>query len=182
MHELVVSAVAVFADIHESPKILIARRNSGPNIGQYTLPGGKEEDGESPYGAGKRELWQETGLTLLSNTRLNRLRKPIQFILNGQEIRFNLFYTWIGKSIRDEHMLEWTERKKMDSWHFRSLSWLRDTTEAGFFPSSVFDAVLKVAKRTGEPWVGNMTLFEYDFPHAGLHSPRSLRKTISRRE
>lgn len=173
-----VSAVAIFADIYTSPKLAVARRMSGPYVDCYTLPGGGEEKKETAYKAAKRELWEETGLTLLPNKLLNRLRKPIQFELSGQSIQLQLFYTWIGKSISDEYMLVWTEQNKMEPWYFRSLSWLRNTSDAGLFPKKVFDGVMQAAKRTGGRWIGDMTLYEYDFPHAGLHSAASLRRTL----
>jgi 8-oxo-dGTP pyrophosphatase MutT (NUDIX family) len=169
-----VSAVAVFSDLHAVPKVLIARRNNGT----YTLPGGKQET-ESAYHAGVRELWEETRLTLLPNTRLRRMRKSVIFPAEDREIHFSLFYAWVGKSIPDNYMIEWTEREKTEPWRWHTLSVLRKLADTGLFPEPACRLVVSAAKRTGIAWVGDMTAYEYDFPHGGLHSLRSLRKTLS---
>ena len=43
--------------------VLLMRRNKEPNLGLWVGPGGKLEDGESPYDCAYRELYEETGLS-----------------------------------------------------------------------------------------------------------------------
>lgn len=55
--EIAVGAVAV----HDE-KILLIRRGRGPAAGEWSVPGGRVEFGESVYEAVIRELAEETGL------------------------------------------------------------------------------------------------------------------------
>ncbi len=44
--------------------VLLCRRGKPPNIGSWTLPGGAQEVGETCEAAARRELEEETGLTV----------------------------------------------------------------------------------------------------------------------
>jgi ADP-ribose pyrophosphatase YjhB (NUDIX family) len=44
--------------------VLLCRRGKAPNIGSWTLPGGAQELGETCEDAARRELEEETGLTV----------------------------------------------------------------------------------------------------------------------
>jgi len=44
--------------------VLLCRRGKPPNIGSWTLPGGAQEVGETCEAAARRELAEETGLTV----------------------------------------------------------------------------------------------------------------------
>jgi 8-oxo-dGTP diphosphatase len=44
--------------------VLLCRRGKPPNVGSWTLPGGAQEVGESCEAAARRELAEETGLTV----------------------------------------------------------------------------------------------------------------------
>jgi 8-oxo-dGTP diphosphatase len=44
--------------------VLLCRRGKPPNIGTWTLPGGAQEIGETCQAAARRELAEETGLTV----------------------------------------------------------------------------------------------------------------------
>ena len=44
--------------------VLLCRRGKPPNVGSWTLPGGAQELGETCEAAARRELHEETGLTV----------------------------------------------------------------------------------------------------------------------
>src|SRR5882724_1341689 len=56
--------LAVSASIFRAREILLVRRARQPAKGLYTLPGGRVEFGESLAEALKREVLEETGLTI----------------------------------------------------------------------------------------------------------------------
>jgi len=45
-------------------EVLVMHRNKEPNLGLWIAPGGKVELGESPYETARREMLEETGLTV----------------------------------------------------------------------------------------------------------------------
>jgi 8-oxo-dGTP diphosphatase len=45
-------------------EVLLCRRGKAPNIGSWTLPGGAQDVGETCIQAARRELQEETGLTV----------------------------------------------------------------------------------------------------------------------
>ena len=59
---VVVGVAAVIWD--KSGKILLIRRGKAPRKGEWSLPGGKVEFGETLLEAVKREVLEETGLTV----------------------------------------------------------------------------------------------------------------------
>lgn len=56
----VLAASAVVRD--RSGRLLLVQRGHEPNLGKWSLPGGKREGVESLAQAAARELWEETGL------------------------------------------------------------------------------------------------------------------------
>jgi ADP-ribose pyrophosphatase YjhB (NUDIX family) len=45
-------------------EVLLVRRGKAPNIGSWTLPGGAQDIGETAEAAARRELLEETGVTV----------------------------------------------------------------------------------------------------------------------
>jgi len=71
--------LATLCYVKRNNEVLMLHRNKDPNdfhYGKYVLPGGKIEKGESPEDCIKREIEEETGLTLVRPT----LRGVITFI------------------------------------------------------------------------------------------------------
>ncbi len=56
--------MGVGAVIVEQGRVLLVRRGTEPMLGQWTLPGGLLEVGESLLAGVVREVWEETGLTV----------------------------------------------------------------------------------------------------------------------
>lgn len=54
----------MFCFLTKGEKVLLIRRGNPPYQGQWTVPGGKKERGESLSEACTREFYEETGLTL----------------------------------------------------------------------------------------------------------------------
>jgi 8-oxo-dGTP diphosphatase len=58
--EVAVGAVAVHDDC-----LLVIRRGHGPGAGEWSVPGGRVEAGETLHEAVVREVWEETGLEVV---------------------------------------------------------------------------------------------------------------------
>jgi 8-oxo-dGTP diphosphatase len=58
--EIAVGAVAVRDDC-----LLVIRRGHGPGAGEWSVPGGRVEAGETLHEAVVRETWEETGLEVV---------------------------------------------------------------------------------------------------------------------
>jgi 8-oxo-dGTP diphosphatase len=56
--------LAVSAAIIRDGRVLVARRARGPALGVWTMPGGVVESGETLTEALKREITEETGMTI----------------------------------------------------------------------------------------------------------------------
>lgn len=58
--EVAVGAVAVLDDC-----LLVVRRGHGPGAGEWSVPGGRVEAGETLHEAVVREVWEETGVEVV---------------------------------------------------------------------------------------------------------------------
>lgn len=56
--------VAVGAVVWKDGKVLLIKRGHAPNAGAWSLPGGRQEAGETVSAALNRELAEETGITV----------------------------------------------------------------------------------------------------------------------
>jgi ADP-ribose pyrophosphatase YjhB (NUDIX family) len=80
--------VAVAAVILLEGSVLLARRNREPGRGQWSLPGGAVELGESLLEALKRELWEETSV----NVEIGGLIGVFDRIVQDQKNRVRYHY------------------------------------------------------------------------------------------
>jgi len=80
--------IGVYALIKNSDKILFIKKSRGPYTGQWDLPGGGLNFGETSLDGLRREVLEETGLKIKSATLLNVLtNKTIYKQDNGEEDR-----------------------------------------------------------------------------------------------
>lgn len=56
--------VGIGVVVLKAGSVLLVRRGKPPNVGTWSLPGGAQEVGETAEEAGRRELLEETGLTV----------------------------------------------------------------------------------------------------------------------
>lgn len=50
--------------INETQEVLLIRRGQEPNKGLWTIPGGRQEPGETLFETANREIMEETGVTI----------------------------------------------------------------------------------------------------------------------
>jgi ADP-ribose pyrophosphatase YjhB (NUDIX family) len=72
-------------------EVLLVRRGGEPNRGQWSIPGGAQELGETVYAAAEREVMEETGLGI----RILGLIDVVDGIRRDEEGRVSWHYTLI---------------------------------------------------------------------------------------
>lgn len=90
MHPMNIIPISACIVVDAEDNVLLLRRKKAPYKGYWAFPGGKQELGETFEDAAIREIFEETGLTILSpkliailNERLHRDEEFIsQFLLN----------------------------------------------------------------------------------------------------
>jgi mutator protein MutT len=114
--------VGVGAIIFEGPSILLVKRNQEPGKGQWSLPGGAVEVGETLIEALERELYEEVSIKI----EIGDLVRLLERIIYDQERRVQFHYViadywgWIvsgqlqpGSDVSDARFVELEEAKKM---------------------------------------------------------------------
>lgn len=105
---------AALCYIYKDGKVLLLRRRQPPFAGRWTAPGGKVRAGETPDEAVRREVWEETGLEIVSpKLRLVVLESGPQPLLNW------LLYVYLADTFSgdlrtsDEGPLAWTRVEEL---------------------------------------------------------------------
>lgn len=71
---VVLAASAVITD--DDGRVLLVQRLEPPDVGKWTVPGGRVEPGETTAEAAAREVREETGLEVSVGAELGRVRIP----------------------------------------------------------------------------------------------------------
>lgn len=106
---------ATLCYICQDDRVLLLRRRQPPFVGLWTAPGGKVQDGEEPDDAVRREVFEETGLTI----RAPRLRLVV--LESGPRPLLNwLLFVYQSDSFSgvleesNEGPLQWASRAALD--------------------------------------------------------------------
>src|SRR6476660_155688 len=83
--------VGVGAVIIDRGRVLLVKRGSPPMLGQWTIPGGVVELGETLRSAAEREAQEETGL----NVRAGEVLEVIDRIVPGEDGRPQYHYVLV---------------------------------------------------------------------------------------
>lgn len=81
---------------NDQREVLLIRRSKDPRKGQWSLPGGKVEFGETLYAAVHREVLEETGLTI----EIIALAEALETMLDDAAGAQNAHYVLIDYSTR----------------------------------------------------------------------------------
>jgi 8-oxo-dGTP diphosphatase len=116
---LVGIGIAVLKPPHE---VLLVRRGQAPMLGAWGLPGGAQELGETAEAAARRELLEETGLSVGEL----RLAGNVDSIERDPEGRIRFHYTildfaavWTGgdpRALSDAAAVTWADMRALDRY------------------------------------------------------------------
>ncbi|KAM4698490.1 oxidized purine nucleoside triphosphate hydrolase isoform 1-T2 [Rhinophrynus dorsalis] len=92
----------------QPPKILLGMKKRGFGVGRWNGFGGKVQNGETIEDAAKRELWEESGLTVESLQKMGQIK--FEFVGNTELLDVHVFRadTYTGEPTESEEMRpEW---------------------------------------------------------------------------
>jgi len=117
MSNLIQPVVAVGAVVFRDDCVLLVKRRHPPNQGQWAIPGGKVNLGESLAEAAEREIREETGITI-------RAGEPIYtFEVIQKDLQGKIQYHYVVTDLRADYLsgqpssaddvtaAEWIDRK-----------------------------------------------------------------------
>lgn len=95
-------AFGSYGIIHESEKLLVIKKNGGPYINRYDLPGGSMDEGEPLENTVIREIAEETGLRVTDSHQLGTVSfrfpwKYQRYTWNEHICVFNLIEEYQGE-------------------------------------------------------------------------------------
>lgn len=100
-------------------RVLLIRRARPPHVGLWSAPGGKMEHGESPQDNVKREIFEETGLTI-HDPQLRALQTSVDI---AYPVHWML-YIFVATSL-DGELVEADTEEGLLQWHpVESVPWL----------------------------------------------------------
>jgi ADP-ribose pyrophosphatase YjhB (NUDIX family) len=112
----------VGAVIHDAAgRLLLVRRANDPGRGQWSLPGGRVEPGESDASAVAREVHEETGLEVLAGSLIGSVQRPAKA---GVFVIFDYRAEVVGGRLRagdDATDVAWLDMAKFTSFAARGL-------------------------------------------------------------
>jgi 8-oxo-dGTP diphosphatase len=112
--------------VEDNGSILLGQRASGPFSGQWCLPGGKIDQGESVEQCAKRELFEETGLEARGPVTVMSLSAEIDPDKDFHSLTFGTFVRSIVGDLSNP------EPHKFSSWRWYQIT---ELPEALFLPT-----------------------------------------------
>jgi 8-oxo-dGTP diphosphatase len=121
-------------------QVLLLRRNRPPHVGLWTPPGGKMHIGESPHECAVRELFEETGLTIIQPT----LRAIVTVVDIAYPVHWLLFIFRADEASGDliaspEGELRWVDRNAVEQYP-------RPAADSHYYPHVMGDGPVFVCK------------------------------------
>jgi 8-oxo-dGTP diphosphatase len=121
MPSLTAPVVGVGAVVWKDDQFLLIRRRHAPRQGSWTLPGGRQELGETVYQAAEREIREETGVSIL----ILDIAAVVDLIDRvGEDLLFH--YTVI------DVVAEWTGGEAVAGDDAEAVVWVRPDQLAGY--------------------------------------------------
>lgn len=102
-----------------SARVLLGKRIGKHGNGEWSLPGGKPDPGESPAEAAARELWEETGI-LIPHESLLPMRYWSYDVFEDHEMHFVTLY-FMAAMPTDQVAFN-TEPEKCEGWDWFHIS------------------------------------------------------------
>jgi len=84
--------VGVGVAVWRGEEILLVKRNTEPWIGQWSLPGGRQQPGETVRETASREVYEESALTVTPTTLID----VVDLITYGKDGSIQYHYTLVG--------------------------------------------------------------------------------------